>query len=135
MTGMSLDFKLDPSDDKPVRFSVSGVDKLGKAWREEFETVAPIPAEALDAVLGALTIDEQGDIVGKIPGLLRFMRAALRDEEYVTGEDGVTIEARPCDDIQRFTAMVRDKRRNIRYEKLAEVVQKVVEEITGRPLA
>lgn len=132
---MTLDFKLDPSDEKPVRFRVHGTDKLGNEWEEWFETVAPVPAEALDVVLGALQIDDSGDIVGKIPNMLRFMRAALRDEEYVKNEETGKIEAHPVDDIQRFTAMIRDKRKNLNYETLVDVVRKVMEEVTGRPLA
>lgn len=131
---MTLDFKLDPSDEQPVKFSVSGVDKLGKEWREEFETVAPLPPGALDTVLGALQIDEQGDVVGKIPNMLRFMTTALRDEKVVDLPDG-TKGYEACDDIPRFLAMVKNKRLNLKYEHLVDVVRGVIEEVSGRPLA
>lgn len=114
----------DSDDDTPQRAGPTF--KLGG---EEFRCVAELAGAVLPNLVRSIAVDDRGKPVSS-PDVMRFMEDVIAEELPVEG-DGEVWE--PCDDLERWRALMRDKRRPIHAEKLAAVVGWLIDWYTGRP--
>lgn len=118
------DFGSSPGTPKePITFTLAG---------ETFTALPEAPGAALNDLASGITLDEKGYRVYSAPNLIAFVTAVLVEEEEVEGEDG-TMERVPTDDVERFLALMRDKRRVVPIDTLGEVVMWLAEEYGDRP--
>lgn len=120
------DSSVQESHDKGLTFTLAG---------EEFETLPQIPAEALNAISTAVTTDRKGRQVFNAVDIIAFFEMVLVDRKWVEdpeAEDGGGKWER-ADDVDRFKAICASKTVIVPLEKLGEIFEWVMEELTERP--
>lgn len=112
-----FDEDLDLPDEGPT-FNLGG---------ETFHCV-PLPAGAtLTRLASAIGRDDRGRQVYNLPDMNMFIEDCLIDERSVevdAEEEGAmpTLVVEPADDIERWRALMNDKKRPIRVKRIAEIV-------------
>lgn len=110
---------------------------------ETFHCVPMLPGYALTLLGRFVGTDERGKAVTS-SDVTQFMEAAIAEERYVTheptidGDDPSSIEGggdvwEKCDDLERWRALMADKRRPIHADTLAKVVLWLYGWYTERP--
>jgi hypothetical protein len=133
-----LAFTVDDDGAQPIAIKISGTDKVDGPWEERFVCVNPFPAAAIVDFYAASGIDAQGNRVGSIARLNSLLQSVLQEEEIVedgVGEDGKPrFRYEPVDDAVRYFALMRNKRRRVPYLTLLQIVNGLLEEVSGFPM-
>lgn len=129
-----LSFTVDDEGAKPITITISGVDKVLGPWSEQFACVNPFPASAIVDFYAASGIDAQGNRVGSIARLNSLLQSVLQEETIVPDEEGDGFHYEAVDDVVRYFALMRDKRRRVPYVTLLKIVNGLLEEVSGFPM-
>lgn len=121
---------------------------LGPSFKmggEEFHCVGKLAGATLMLLGRIVGTDARGRAV-RDPALLEFMEGVIAEElpvmrtpDALAPDDGPGGEAaevevwEPCDDLERWRALLEDKARPIEAEKLGEVIGWLIEVYTDRP--
>lgn len=97
----------------PVTFDVDGVDTDQRPWKESFEAVPAVPGAALLDFIADADSDDGG-------------RASQALVDFL---EGAIVE----DDKERFRDLIRDPKRLIEIETLAQICEWLVEQYATRP--
>lgn len=111
---------------------------------ETFHCMAIPAGGVLPRVLNAVRFDDRGRRVYNAPDLVRFIEDVLCEEMQVPqapppSDDAAPalVEAvmvtQPVDDVERWTALMEDKKRPVPIETLGNVVMWLIEFYTDRP--
>lgn len=120
--------------------------KLGD---EEFHCMACPPGGVLPRVMSAARFDDRGRRVFNAPDIAMFIEDVLCDEMLVpqapadtvdgTGAEVALVEGvmvlQPVDDVERWKALMEDKKRPIPIERLGDIMLWLIEYYTDRPTA
>lgn len=105
---------------------------------ETFHCMPCPPAGVLPRLMAAGRVDEHGRQQSNTPDLIMFIEDVLADELPVEvkpsaeGEEP-SVAFEPCDDIERWRALVKDRRRPVHATVILKIVLWLAEEYAERP--
>lgn len=101
-----------------VQFALNGrrTKPPHEAWREEFTLLPAVPHAALSALTSLITTDNRGRARANAAAINAFFTQSLTDESA-----------------DRYLTLVNDNDRIVSTNKLADIINKIVEETSGRP--
>jgi hypothetical protein len=112
-----FDVAVDESAEEPIEFEVRFHFADGRPPESEAFTAMGRESANVTLIMGSLArFTDDGRQVTDLAGLTKFFHAALTDESWA-----------------RFDALLRDKTRVVRNEHLGQIMNWLVEELSGRP--
>lgn len=114
-----IEVEISPQDPalEPVTFTLRGLTRQGNPWSETFTVLPVLPATVLDGLLVAKRTDP------------RSGRTVIDQFSVTALLLGIVV----TEDEDRLRALFDDKERLVPLEALAQILQALVEEVTGSP--
>lgn len=102
----------------PIQFALNGrrTKPPHEAWREEFTLLPAVPHAALSALTSLVSTDARGRARANAAAINAFFTQSLTDESA-----------------DRYLTLVNDNDRVVTTNKLADVINRIVEETSARP--